>query len=67
MYNKIKKLITTKKNWRVRNLYIFFSKFNKFFLIFKTVHKKTAKEDISPNNKEKKPALDNILFAPDFL
>ena len=36
------------------------------FLIFKTVHKKTAKEDISPSNKERKPALDNIIFAPDF-
>ena len=32
-----------------------------------TEHKKTVKEDISPKNKEKKPTLDNIIFAQDFL
>ena len=31
------------------------------------LHKKTAKEDISPSNKERKPTLDNIIFASDFL
>ena len=50
MYNKIKKPITTKKIEGKKLIY-FFSKFNKFFLIFKTVHKKTAKEDISPSKK----------------
>ena len=48
-------------------LFVLVSIFLSFFLIFKTVHKKAAKEDISPSNKEKKPALDNIIFAPDFL
>ena len=38
-----------------------------FFFIFNTEYKKTTNEDISPKNKDRKPTLDNIIFAPDFL